>query len=279
MIGTDDVWYVKLPTGVVHRVTLDQLDEAFQAGYIDQRTQVREQDASRWMTLGEILGDDESEPPPAHAEPPRPPHGYVPQTPHSLRPMSVDFEDVDVDLTPFKRRSGAGWAFALAIAAAIGGVAIVRPDLRASVLSQVESRIPQIESRIRRMSDGKWQTVAAATPGPVEGPQAASATTPATVAALPPAAPPPVQQAAASPAPAAAAAPPSSVPAPTASSLAPRFAPQRKSQPLQTPRRPKQNGASHAKSPSGHGSAAGSKPGSETFTTGGNKFDPLNSSI
>ena len=38
MDGASDLWYVQLPDGDVHRVTLDQLDEGFQAGHIDGAT-------------------------------------------------------------------------------------------------------------------------------------------------------------------------------------------------------------------------------------------------
>jgi hypothetical protein len=58
-MGSSDLWYVKLPSGDVHRVTLDQLDDAFQAGRVDGRAQVMGACTERWMTLAEILGDEE----------------------------------------------------------------------------------------------------------------------------------------------------------------------------------------------------------------------------
>ena len=57
-----DLWYVKLASGDVHRVTLDQLDGAFQAGHIDERTMVLASDAAdgtAWTSLGDLLGLDE----------------------------------------------------------------------------------------------------------------------------------------------------------------------------------------------------------------------------
>ena len=57
----EELWYVKLANGDVHRVTIDQLDGAFQAGHIDESTMVLAAGASQWTKLGDIAGlDDES---------------------------------------------------------------------------------------------------------------------------------------------------------------------------------------------------------------------------
>jgi hypothetical protein len=262
-MGSSDFWYVKLPNGDVHRVTLDQLDEAFRGGHIDGRTKVMGASTERWMTLAEILSDDEQPESPA-ARPARPlAYGHVPHTPYSLRPMSVDFEDLDVDIAPRRRGSGTRWAFAaVAIAAAFGGVAAVRPDLRASAVARVQAGI-------RTLSAARTHTVAAASLDPV-------AVTPSPAAVSPAPAPPPAVAApVAAPA---AATPPSSAPAAAGdSALTSRFAAQAnqpKPQPRSTKIQRKPGAPSRAKT-----SAAGPKPASQVFTTGGNKFDPLNSSI
>jgi len=262
-MGSSDLWYMKLPSGDVHRVTLDQLDEAFQCGLVDGRTQVMGASTERWMTLAEILSDDEPESP--AARPARPlAYGHAPHTPYSLRPMSVDFEDVDVvDVAPRRRGSGTRWAFAaFAIAAAFGGVAAARPDLRASAVARVQAGM-------RTLSAARTHTVAAASLDPV-------AVTPPPAAASP--APPPPPAVAVPVAAPAAAIPPSSAPAAAGdSALASRFAAQAsqpKPQPRYTKIQRKPGASSRAKT-----SAAGSKPASPVFTTGGNKFDPLNSSI
>ncbi len=78
-----DLWYVMLADGDVHRVTLDQLDEAFQAGHIDQETLVLAEGARQWSPLGQLAGLDETPPPPR-----------MPVT-TSFRPVSVDLTDVD----------------------------------------------------------------------------------------------------------------------------------------------------------------------------------------
>ena len=74
----EELWYVKLANGDVHRVTIDQLDGAFQAGHIDESTMVLAAGASQWTKLGEVAGlDDESAAPPQAAAPDA--ISYVPQ--------------------------------------------------------------------------------------------------------------------------------------------------------------------------------------------------------
>ena len=55
----EELWYVKLANGDVHRVTIDQLDGAFQAGHIDESTMVLAAGASQWTKLGDMAGLDE----------------------------------------------------------------------------------------------------------------------------------------------------------------------------------------------------------------------------
>src|SRR6202012_4504040 len=57
--SSGELWYVKLADGDVHRVTLDQLDEAFQAGHIDGDTMVLEAGGSQWKKLGDLAGIDD----------------------------------------------------------------------------------------------------------------------------------------------------------------------------------------------------------------------------
>lgn len=59
MSTSGDHWYVKLSDGDVHRVTLDQLDEAFQAGHIDGETMVLASGATQWTKLGALAGIDD----------------------------------------------------------------------------------------------------------------------------------------------------------------------------------------------------------------------------
>ena len=102
-----DVWHVRLESGEVRDMTLDELDVVYQAGAIDERTLVRE-DSGEWQTLGTLLG---VEAPNTEA------HGA------SLRPMATDLEDLDEHHLRPKRR-GVFIGAAIAAALVIGGVAL-----------------------------------------------------------------------------------------------------------------------------------------------------------
>ena len=59
-----DLWAVQMPSGEVYTVTVDQLDDAFQRGLIDENTLVMQSGMDDWMSLGDVLGtgsDDSSE--------------------------------------------------------------------------------------------------------------------------------------------------------------------------------------------------------------------------
>ncbi len=56
-----DLWHVQLASGNLEVMTLDQLDEAFNADRIDENTMVLQGGALKWSRLGEILGLDEEE--------------------------------------------------------------------------------------------------------------------------------------------------------------------------------------------------------------------------
>ena len=243
-----DSWYVKLSDGDVHRVTLDQLDEAFQAGHIDGNTMVLASGATQWTKLGALAGiDDEGEeiaadspssvlpshplmggapkgqaPPPLsaprgytapagstprghaapgssapqgrpvptalpQAAPPSPyarsmqgaPQGapsgfatsypqirpiarsaqgaptsvtahsappvFMPSTPlpNSLRPISIDFEDLGEDTFKLRKGSGKRWFAALLVLSVLGGagaVTVQRPRWARPVLSRIGLR-------------------------------------------------------------------------------------------------------------------------------------------
>src|SRR4051812_24382184 len=60
----EDLWHVQLATGEVRPMTLDQLDEAFQDGIVNEETFVFQEETNRWAKLGEVAGlgadDDEA---------------------------------------------------------------------------------------------------------------------------------------------------------------------------------------------------------------------------
>ena len=69
--GTDqDIWHVEVAPDDVRAVTLDELDEAFQKGYVNESTRVWQEGMPSAMTLGELLGGNDdavAEPTPVSA--------------------------------------------------------------------------------------------------------------------------------------------------------------------------------------------------------------------
>jgi hypothetical protein len=324
-----DLFYVKLADGDVHRVSLDQLDDAFQAGHIDGGTMVLADGSDKWTTLGELAGMDDDEdaegvapvqvvpqndprvhaaapyvhsqsyvPPQAsrpapvaqpwqapqpwqatpsatarssypapspYSQSPRTPYGQSmpaarpqPMVPNSVRPVSVDLGDFDPDLQ-FARRGGGGKRVAgvlavLAVVGAAAGVATVRPPFAQPLLNKIG---------LRAHSASVVAVAAPPPPAPVELPPPAQEPTP------PPAPPQPVAGA-------------SSVAPGNDSPLSPHFTDRASPQPKDDPVKPDTKHASKGRvrvsQPASHGSSAKAKSNG-VFTTGGNKYDPLNSSI
>ncbi|HEX3772541.1 MAG TPA: hypothetical protein VHV30_16800 [Polyangiaceae bacterium] len=313
---SEELWYVKLANGDVHRVTLDQLDSAFQGGHIDESTMVLAAGATQWTKLGDLagLGDDEessdetdaSGPQASTAQADEEEPQYIPQQPapqyippvavrtapvpvaqpvqvmqpmaqpvrvaqpvqayvaprpvepaynaNSLRPMSMDLGDAaDYDM-PFQKKSRKGWAVAvlgLLVVAGAGSMAANRGALNLKSLGIGGSSATN-------------QIAAASLVTPP--PQAAEPTPP------PAPAPPP-------PAPVVAAAATQTFPV-EASPLNPNFTTRlnedtKGAKLVATEKGTKAKPGHHAAGPARSG---GSKSKS-VFTTGGNKFDPLNSSI
>jgi hypothetical protein len=350
----EELWYVKLGNGDVHRVTIDQLDGAFQAGHIDESTMVLAAGASQWTKLGDLAGlDDESTseaPPPAAEEelsyvpqvaaapayagpqaasarapqdevldyvpqraapayvaqtsvpasapkvvvaaayiPQRAPPAYVqqavpraaaqpishapraqgtpyavaistkppafaavPYVPNSLRPMSMDLGDLDDVEYPRKSRTGRFVAAVIGLAAVAGGVGFAAQ--RAHFGMGSSSDLSSVAA-----------AAAVAAPPPVAEP----------VAAPPPPAPAPLP-AAASPSPSPAGAAPAG-----ASPMNPQFTSRLNEDTTKKLLAGDKARESKAKAHHSSGGGAASTPRSKStsFTTGGNKFDPLNSSI
>jgi hypothetical protein len=285
MSSSGDLWYVKLSNGDAHRVTLDQLDEAFQGGHIDENTMVLPAGGTQWMKLGDAAGLDDAPtaspaavapaaPPPAIAAPvavaaphaaPVPIAHVAPRTapvpqgypnPNSLRPVSMDLGDAD-DLELSFRRGGSRkrWVFAglgVATLAVVAGVATARPDLAAQLTGG---------------SGGVAAAAAVVAPPP---PSPLPVTPPETT----PPAPSPVTATANTP----------SSPAGD-SPMTPRFTDQQRQKLLdsdkQHDQKAKSRATGHAAASTGGGSSHGPSRSTKSpvFTTGGSKFDPLNSSI
>jgi hypothetical protein len=241
------LWYVKLPDGDVEPMTLDELDEAFQRGDVNERTMVLAAGSTQWAKLGELAGLDQ----PAAQRPmslvdipamnmPTVNRGYAPMPP-SMRPVSVDldgFGDDDLSFRPAKKSKK--WVFGVVVVAGVLGFAAFQ-GARSGVFS------------ISKLMSSSSQATAAATM-PVATPAPAPAPSP-------------------DPAPAAA-------PAPTASDS--RFSPDQRDKLAAADKlrdlKTKLHAKAHAAAVSVHSSASHSKSG-QGFTTGGNKFDPLNATI
>ena len=108
-VSDPDQWHVQVEAGDVRLWTLDQLDAAFKAELVDEKTFVLEVGKTEWMTLGTLLGGDDDEEPapaveavPAYVRPApvapvifselphEPPHSMGP---YSTAPMAADIGD------------------------------------------------------------------------------------------------------------------------------------------------------------------------------------------
>jgi len=117
-MSDNDLWYVKTADGDVNRVTLDQLDEAFNAGQIDENVMVLPAGEATWVKLGVLLGMEQPAPTPV-VLPPTPTAFAIPP---SIRPVSLDLSD-DLDAAPFRKKSRKGVVIgALVGVAALGGI-------------------------------------------------------------------------------------------------------------------------------------------------------------
>jgi hypothetical protein len=270
MNSQTDFWHVRLPNGSVCTLTLDELDDAFQAGQIDENIFVLQHGATAWTTLGALLGIEAAPPaPPARAQAvmvaPTPASGYAsfstyPSAPSpdsapfgSLRP-TVSELDIDEDMDFGRSRSSgkkkALVAFAVA-ALALVGFGVANPNRTAATWAKARSLLANTASA----------PVAAAAPPPAEIPVPAPAPPPA----QPVATTPPVQS------------------AQSAQSDADRLSDDKKKALLDAD---KAHAAQHQAKASAAAAAAPARrsstyksDGKTVFHKGGNKYDPLNSSL
>jgi hypothetical protein len=300
MNGASDLWYVQLADGDVHRVTLDQLDEGFQAGHIDGDTMVLAAGAAKWTKLGLLAGIDEVSAParapspidasvrvvatPIASAAPAPPSYPVPlvdspvvpaepEFPSSAvtllesnRPVSVDLSDLALQAGLPPRRSGKRWLIALVGLAMVGGAgvtAIKRPGLiRASVSHVGHSAIAAKSWAAGAI--GPRRLAATEDPAPtITAPTVAPVLTPSAVATTSAT----TASTPTAPTPETAADPHLSAPPSGQAKARPHDG--EKAPPGRTKPR-KAHGATPSAAPS---------PGHAAFTTGGSKFDPLSSSI
>jgi hypothetical protein len=123
------MWQVQLDTGAVHEITLEQLDAAFEAGHIHERTLVREVGSAAWSTLAQVAGIEEaavSTAPPSSMAP-YAYSAYPPADASSVAMMpaipavnSLDLGD-DLDFAAPKKKTG---LIAGGIVAAVAAIAV-----------------------------------------------------------------------------------------------------------------------------------------------------------
>ena len=148
MSGDENLWYVKTPDGDVHRVTLDQLDEAFQAGRIDENVMVLAAGAQKWAKLSALAGLDEPAP--------------APMMPSSLRPVSMDLSlDLDLDENAFRKKSRKGL-----VIGAVAGILAVFGGILVMNRSHVGSDTTPVAAAAAPIAPAAPPPVAAASPAP-----------------------------------------------------------------------------------------------------------------
>jgi hypothetical protein len=106
-MASGHLWYVRLPSGAVHRLTLDELDIAFRARQIDTRTMVVPETAIPWTALGDLARSDRVDEPIGHV------------AKRSDRPVSMDLDE----LRPRAAGRWGPWLAALSVVALLAGVA------------------------------------------------------------------------------------------------------------------------------------------------------------
>jgi hypothetical protein len=240
-----DFWYVRSSGGGVHRLTLDDLETAFQAGQVNARTMVVPEDDVRWRRLGDLAGIEIE--PTTRSRP----------VPYSDRPVSIDSSNTYAH----PARGGRGWLAALGVAALVGGLAtgisLRRPVWARSVAHQ--AAIGAVLAKDWGANLYSYATRRASHTGPLA---------PIPVATLEPTA-----------------APPPSAAVATASGMAPIAVEMLPTERTAKGAPTKQRGRTrivakeHAagRIPKATSPAKADTP--SIFTTGGNKYDPLNSTL
>jgi hypothetical protein len=293
-----NLWYVKLADGDVERVTLDELDVAFQSGQINETSMVLAAGSDKWMKLSELLGasddpsEDATDPGPRSTQAPSPAQAHPPM--QAVAPQGAPGTGTQAMTSPVAMRvapHGAPAPSPAPVRVALPAAPPMARSLRPISIDLSETGdVPFRRSSKKRLVVGMLGTVAAlgvvafvvvrqrsasAAADPMPSFAAAAAVMPA---------PEPVAQ---KPAETAAPTPPTGTPQAAIGSRSPVMDPTQQ-QPLSEDQRVRlaendKKMKSKAKGhPAGGGTASShssSKDKSTSFTTGGNKFDPLNASF
>jgi hypothetical protein len=267
MTSSGETWYVKLANGDVHPVTIEQLDWAFEQGHIDVNTLVLPGEGTSWVRLGEAAGLDEepaaatSTPPVATAAPAPVAAAPAPVLPPSPTPMVASY-------TPAPRAAPYVPSYAPPVANSLRPFSMDTNDFDLNdVPFKKRSRKGWVVAVLSLAVMGGGVGVAAtrAHGDSSPAPQAAAAQPP------PPAETHIPYQ---TPTPAATTTAP-----PGDSPLNPRFSQAQKDQLLKADKQHDEKTKAHASNGGGGARPSGGKYKSVGFTTGGNKYDPLNSNL
>jgi hypothetical protein len=164
----DELWSVRLPTGVIRRGTLDELDAAFDAGHIDENVLVLAPNGTEWQRLGALAGLDEGAPPAPPAASYAPPQQHA--APNSIRPMTTDLDDHAFDRPRSRAPLVIGLVAVAAVAAATifaitkvgGGAAETLPVAAAVAAPPAAPPAPVVEPQAAppsRLTEEQKQTV------------------------------------------------------------------------------------------------------------------------
>lgn len=127
-MNESEIWRVQLPTGELRLMTIDALDEAFNAGTIDAQTPVLAPGSLTWDRLGAVAGLEDAPPQMVIATPSVSP---VAISTHSMPPSMPNNLDLDLDLPDDALRPKRGKVLAFIGVAALlvvagGGTAIAK---------------------------------------------------------------------------------------------------------------------------------------------------------
>jgi hypothetical protein len=289
-MSSGELWFVKLPNGAVHHVTLDQLDAAFEAGHIDARTPVLSDGATQWTTLGEAAGLEDAPVAPAPVAAPSPTPAPVVMSvaapTYAAQPAPVSYAPRQAPVSYAPRSAPVSYA---PRSAPVSYVPPAANSLRPVAMDLGSD--PYLGDVPFKKRSGKGWVVAVLTLAVVGGGVGFAAAnghlaigdSPLVAAAAAPPATPPAPPPRVDPMPAAAPTPPQAPLAGTLpamdSPLNPRFNDAQKDKLLQADKvredRSKARQSSH-----GYSASTSTKyKSSSTFSKGGNKYDPLNSDL
>ena len=145
-----DLWRVQLPTGEVRAMTLDALDEAFQAGLVDERSPVSAPGTTTWTTLADVAG---IEPESSSSATPSlspvatdlaPPSGALVVPPPAEASLDLD---LDLDAAALQPKKGRAVAFIALGLVAAAGLAFAATRVGAFAASASNALVAPVEEK------------------------------------------------------------------------------------------------------------------------------------